>query len=435
MADQNIENRTEPTNCPIWPDFQATRHRNADGEIYVDSPRAGGSYLISPEAVAKLEESFTLRLRNDPRPGTPRFSVSEFNRIRLTTWLIDQWSLTDMEPFVTPQVIESIRRRRRLPAHERANRLLRLIAQNSPAVGKQVVFHLRENASRHHEPTLRALAWSESDSLEEIQFLARYLEQNGWLQCVKDPPGYQMGCTVTVDGYTEIARRPARTESTEVFIAMSFHDSIEDAYRQGIEPAIRVAGYEPVRIDNVEHAGLIEDAIIAAIRRARFVVCDSTPGDDGARGSVYYEAGFAHGLDLTVIFTCRHDKLKSVHFDTSHFNHIAWTGYEDLKTRLQQRIERLFGRGPWNFPPELRRNTTALYYMMANDPSKICLPEPPAQGARYDYQSTDAPATAGSANRAAKLSLPAFRQEARQSAPANRELQIPIPPQMTLLQT
>ena len=350
MGDQNLENPTEPTNCPIWPDFQATRHQNADGEFYIDSPRAGGSYLISPEAVAKLEETVSLRLRNDRRPGTPRLRVSEFNRIRLTTWLIDQWSLTDMEPLVTPEVIESIRYRRRLQPHERANRLLRLIAQESPSVGEPVVFQLREHLIRRNEANLKALAWSESASLSEMEFLVSYLEQNGWIQSIKDAPRYLLGCTVTVHGYTEIARQPPPTESNQAFVAMWFHDSMRDAYWQGIEPAIRAAGYDPVRIDNIEHTGLIEDAIIAAIRKARFVVCDFTSGDDGARGSVYYEAGFAHGLDLAVIFTCRQDKLKLVHFDTSHFNHIAWTNHEDLKTRLQQRIERLIGRGPLDFP-------------------------------------------------------------------------------------
>ena len=346
MGDQNLENRTEPTNCPIWPDFQATRQYNADGDIYIDSPRAGGSYFIDPEAVAKLEERFTLRLRNDPRPGTPRFRVSEFNRLRLTTWLIDQWSLTGMEPFVTPEVIASIRHRRRLLPHERANRLLRFIAQESPTVGEPVVFQLREQLSRREEANLRALAWSESGSLGEMEFLVSYLEQNGWLQSIKDPPGYLMGCTVTVDGYTEIARQPPPTESNQAFVAMWFHDSMEDAYWQGIEPATRAAGYEPVRIDNVEHAGLIDDAIIAAIRKARFVIADLTQGDEGARGGVYYEAGFGHGLGLPVIFTCREDKFKLVHFDTNHQAHILWNGYEDLKTRLRRRIEAVVGRGP-----------------------------------------------------------------------------------------
>ena len=363
MGDQNLENRTESANCPIWSDFQATRHRNTDGEFYIDSPRAGGPYYITPEALAELEGTVTISRRNDPRPGTPIPRVPNIHRVRLTTWLVDRKLSEDWEPLVTPEVITSMWHMRPLLAHERANRLLRLIAQESPSIGEPVVLQLRESLSRRHEATLMAFAWSESGSLREMEFLVRYLEQNDWLQSIQDAPGYQLGCTVTVDGYTEIARRPPPTESSQAFVAMWFHSSMDEAYWQGIEPAIRAAGYEPVRIDNVEHAGLIEDAIIAAIRKARFVVSDFTPGDDGARGSVYYEAGFAHGLNLTVIFTCRHDKLKLVHFDTSHFNHIAWTNYEDLKTRLQQRIESLVGRGPLEFLDEASSadNGTILY--------------------------------------------------------------------------
>ena len=44
----------------------------------------------------------------------------------------------------------------------------------------------------------------------------------------------------------------------------------------------------------------IDDEIIGEIRRSRFLVADFTHGDKGARGSVYYEAGFAYGLGLPV---------------------------------------------------------------------------------------------------------------------------------------
>ena len=65
---------------------------------------------------------------------------------------------------------------------------------------------------------------------------------------------------------------------------------------------IEDAGYEAVRIDEKEHTNKIDDEIIAEIRRSRFVVADFTQGKDGARGGVYYEAGFAHGLGIEVIF-------------------------------------------------------------------------------------------------------------------------------------
>ena len=40
-----------------------------------------------------------------------------------------------------------------------------------------------------------------------------------------------------------------------------------------------------------------------------------------------------------VIFTCRHDMLDKLHFDTRQYNHIVWTGPEDLNERLRLRIE------------------------------------------------------------------------------------------------
>lgn len=56
----------------------------------------------------------------------------------------------------------------------------------------------------------------------------------------------------------------------------------------------------------------------AEIRRSRFLVADFTHDKkQGARGSVYYEAGFAHGLNIPVIFTAR-DGTKP-HFDTSAY--------------------------------------------------------------------------------------------------------------------
>ena len=58
------------------------------------------------------------------------------------------------------------------------------------------------------------------------------------------------------------------------------------------------------------------------------MVADFTYGDDGERGGVYYEAGFAHGLNIPVFFTCQKGFLEKIHFDTRQYNHIEW---RDLK--------------------------------------------------------------------------------------------------------
>ena len=348
----NSEQQAETIKCPIWPDFRATvSFRDPDdGTTDIVSDRAGGSYAISPEAIAELERRFTSRLRSQPES---RLRVSVFHRTRLTTWLVDQMLLGDEEPMVTPEVISSVRRKGRLPAHERANRLLRFIAGETPVLGSAIEFDRHADPSNalgeRHKATLRAFAWTESSEWLELNYLLDYLTGKGLLENIYQydlPTNYYR---VTIDGHAEIARNATATDSSKAFVAMWFDDIMNDAYYRGFEPAIRDAGYEPLRIDNVEHAGQIEDAIIAEIRKSRFVIADLTQGDDGARGGVYYEAGFARGLDLTVIFTCREDKFKLVHFDTNHQAHILWNNYEDLRTKLRNRIEAVVGTGPMEF--------------------------------------------------------------------------------------
>ena len=131
---------------------------------------------------------------------------------------------------------------------------------------------------------------------------------------------------------------------------MWFDDSMKEAYDQGIAPAIRDAGYEPVRVDQKEHVNKIDDEIVAEIRRSRFLVADFTQGRMGARGGVYYEAGFAQGLGIPVIFCCRKDRLRKVHFDTRQYNHIDWETPEDLRKRIVQQILAVIGDGPVDPP-------------------------------------------------------------------------------------
>lgn len=88
----------------------------------------------------------------------------------------------------------------------------------------------------------------------------------------------------------------------------------------------------------------------------------------GYRGGVYFEAGFAYGLGLDVIYTCRKDwskagtlndkdgkavnhlfdeenreipvKKEGIHFDLAHRNRIEWTmdGLEGFRKKLENRI-------------------------------------------------------------------------------------------------
>ena len=124
---------------------------------------------------------------------------------------------------------------------------------------------------------------------------------------------------------------------------------------RGIKPALETAGYEALRIDRKEFLGKVDDEIMAGIRKSRFVVADfTTSRGSGARDGVYYEAGFAHGLGIPVIHTCRNDCMEVVHFDTNHINHLTWETPEELRAKLQHRVEAVLGRGPLN--PSTGRN-------------------------------------------------------------------------------
>lgn len=175
-----------------------------------------------------------------------------------------------------------------------------------------------------------------------------------------DKEGYLMRWTpsdvggrvqLTMRGSQRVASLAQRQSGTQAFVAMWFDRSLDGAKQYGFEPALEATGYRLLRIDEKPTLGAITDEIIAGIRASRLVVADAT----GHRPSVYYEAGFAHGLGAPVIWTCKQgshtaemegatdaqDWSKKLPFDTSTLSHIMWTDPDDLRTKLTNRIEAL----------------------------------------------------------------------------------------------
>ena len=314
--------------CRIWgPHFPATVRTNHNPSFaIVDSIRSGGRYKLLGDARNYIGE------------------LDDGAKARLTTWLVDQHMRGVELPEVSGATIQFAKQKPPFPVHERANRLLRFISDQSRTVGRE--YDTVEDAPG-------AYAWSESVGREEIDFFIHYLLEAGSLATMPNVRRIQRGyysiprmVFLTVEGHSQIEQQECNVDSAQAFVAMWFNKSMADAYREGIEPAIRDAGYNPLRIDQKEHINKIDDEIIAEIRRSRFVVADFTHGKDGARGGVYYEAGFAHGLNLPVIFTCMADSGSTLHFDTNHFNHIFWTTPEELREKLKNRILRVIGEGP-----------------------------------------------------------------------------------------
>lgn len=127
--------------------------------------------------------------------------------------------------------------------------------------------------------------------------------------------------------------------SRDVFVAMWFNEQMDGFYNFGMKPTIENLGYNPVRVDEHQHNNKIDLEIIALIERSVFLVVDLT----GNRGGVYYEAGYAKGLGIQVVYSVRRDEFDLVHFDIEHENLIIWNNIEEYSEELEKRIRGTFG--------------------------------------------------------------------------------------------
>ncbi len=135
------------------------------------------------------------------------------------------------------------------------------------------------------------------------------------------------------------------------------------AYDEAIVTAIEASGFEKYRVDKDELSNeWIPDTIVKQIRKSKFLIADLT----GNRGGVYYEAGFAEGLGLQVIYTCNKKwfdeeikkqckcstcettnecKNEGVHFNLKQRKMIRWeeNKLQDFRIALAEKIGALIG--------------------------------------------------------------------------------------------
>ncbi len=323
------------TSCHIWatPAVSQSREPMACGGAgleHLESPRAGGEYSITGPASNSVA------------------SLSAAAKITITEMVIESQRF-GQRLLIDEEKLKEADSRKPLTVFDRADNLLRYLEQKSGLIGQVLRFNALNNADQKRIE-YELLAWTSSQKMSEVVTLVEYCAERTWIQCKEAslrhedvryeimlrPPGYAR--LSELDGTNK--------DSMKAFVAMWFSEEMKDAYSDGLKKGIEEAGYEPVRIDAIEHIDKIDDRIIAEIRKARFVVADFTSEKDKPRGGVYYEAGFAYGLNIPVIFTCRKDRLDGVHFDTRQFNHIVWEKPDDLSEQLKTRIEAVIGVGP-----------------------------------------------------------------------------------------
>ena len=264
--------------------------------------------------------------------GKPWENVSDIrHRIVLSGWIREQNAVHSV-PTITSDHVRRTMGMRVPRFRERTRRALSVIVRKFPLAWTTPLTY----GQLGQDLELRASSYS--GSFDDLRMLFKLLEAENLIQDKQN-----IGLLVTAKGLLAAEDMSSSGgPSAQGFVAMSFDASLNDAWTNGFDPGIRSAGFRPLRIDAKDYVGGIADEIMAEIRRSRFVVTDYTNQANG----VYFEAGFALGLGLTVIPTCHQDEIGALHFDIRHLNTLLWQTPQELEAKLQNRIRAVIGTGP-----------------------------------------------------------------------------------------
>jgi hypothetical protein len=185
---------------------------------------------------------------------------------------------------------------------------------------------------------VRVILHQTEQAVEEIQFYNPHTEP------VKD-------CTeeilrearkhIASPGIRSLIERQFAITKRQAFIIMQIGDKqLDSAYEGAVKPLFEEFGITPLRMDEVEDSGRINEQMLTAIAESTVVFADLS----GERPNCYYETGFAHALGKDLILTKRSaDKL---HFDLSAHRIILWDVESELRSKLRNRLVAMFTSPP-----------------------------------------------------------------------------------------
>ena len=174
--------------CPIWQTPARVTRFNGKDSFRVDSPRAGGAYIISGTAAVTVENWSTDR------------------RILLTSWLVRERMMGNDEPTIYSYSEPSTSR---LQVRQRADNLLKYIGSQLSRISDVFEFKL----CRQYYPDVdyplwkryaEMLAWSESMEIEDLEYLLSFLVTEARLEKLRGAIGdYYVRLTMNGHSYLE----------------------------------------------------------------------------------------------------------------------------------------------------------------------------------------------------------------------------------------
>ena len=117
---------------------------------------------------------------------------------------------------------------------------------------------------------------------------------------------------------TDIPTSEAREFLDTCFVLMPFGGWYDRYYDEIYKPAIKDAGFEPVRADDLFHTGSVMEQIWQQVKKAGVLLAELT----GKNANVFYELGLAHAVGKPVVFIT--GSMDDVPFDLRHLRVIPY---------------------------------------------------------------------------------------------------------------
>ncbi|HVB59391.1 MAG TPA: hypothetical protein VNE63_23540 [Candidatus Acidoferrales bacterium] len=117
------------------------------------------------------------------------------------------------------------------------------------------------------------------------------------------------------------------------FVMMPFGEWFDRYYQEIYVPAIKEAGFEPMRADELFTTGSVVEQIWEQIEKSKILLADLS----GKNPNVFYELGLAHAAKKPVVFTA--SAVEDVPFDLRHLRVIIYDVREpEWAVRLRKSI-------------------------------------------------------------------------------------------------
>lgn len=175
------------------------------------------------------------------------------------------------------------------------------------------------------------------ESLKHIQWL-EYYKSNGLeklLEALKVNTKHKIEDNKQLRSSLEEIKKPKK----HIFVAMPFHEDLQDCYYYGIRVPIKLAGFDCIRVDKISFTGDVLIKIKQDIEKAAAVVALL----DGANPNVSLEIGYAWGRRIPTILLIK--DTSQLPFDLKSQKCLVYENIRGLEEILTNELKELIDKG------------------------------------------------------------------------------------------